>query len=87
MRTDRHLDPIPTTAAPPGRWRLANQLAVAPGEIAPRRRRWRGGWTAALLLALAPVVVVVAEGRPELVPALLLPPVVVWLAARRTLEA
>jgi signal transduction histidine kinase len=87
VRIDRHLDPIPATAAPSGRRRVANQLAVALGGIGPRRRRWHGGWTAALLLALAPMAVVVAEGRPELVPALLLPPVVVWLAARRTLEA
>jgi signal transduction histidine kinase len=87
VRTDRHLDPIPTTVAPPGRRRLANQLTIALGGIAPRRRRWHGGWTVALLLALAPVVVAVTAGRPELLPPLLVPPVVVWLAARRTLEA
>jgi signal transduction histidine kinase len=52
-----------------------------------RRRPGIGTWTSVLLLGLAPVIVVTAERRLELVPLLLPPVAAVYLAARRAVEA
>src|SRR6266511_3944709 len=72
----------------------ANALAAAEpglGGGSPaaelRRRLGLGTWTSALLLGLAPAIVVVAERRLPLTPLLLLPVAAVHLAARATLQA
>jgi signal transduction histidine kinase len=80
VRTDRHLDPVRAAVTPSGRWRLAYPLAVSlvgAGLLL----------AAALLLGLAPAVVVTAERRLALTPLLLLPVAAVHLAARAALRA
>ncbi len=73
---------------------VANALAAAEpalrgGSVVHelRRRAGLGTWTSALLLGLAPVIVVIAERRPPLTPLLLLPVAAVHLTARAALKA
>jgi signal transduction histidine kinase len=84
VRTDRRLEPIPTTVAASGGRRIASRLAVA---LSGPRRPGIAGWTSALLLGLVPALVVIAARRWELSPLLLLPAAAIYLAARRAAGA
>ena len=84
MRTDRRLDRVPTTVAATDRRRLASRLAASLGRV---RRPGVAAWTSALVLGLGPAVAVIATGRWELTPLLLLPVAAIYLAARRAAGA
>ena len=91
---DASMTELPALAAALTFLIVANALAAAEPALSGasfvhelRRRAGLGTWTSALLLGLAPVIVVIAERRLPLTPLLLLPVAAVYLAARAAVKA